>query len=146
MIQAQSFTRSLLTREKFWPMKLSSLLVIGRSFGEEIPNCQLCKHRCLNVQAIPTSNKLNTQLGLFTSYLRKKRKYWKNEINRWTSFGKMNLKNGKCSSKSYYSFSYIFCIQNSYSYCCKSLEPKRWKIVLVPLEAEFFRRWKYKSK
>ena len=42
-------------------MKLSSLLVIGQSFGEEIPNCQLCEHKCLNI-INPTANKINTQL------------------------------------------------------------------------------------
>ena len=47
-------------------MKLSSLLVIGGSFGqqnvEQIPGCPLCEHQCLNVITTPTSNKLNTQL------------------------------------------------------------------------------------
>ena len=42
-------------------MKLSSLLVIGRSFGQQIPNCQLCEHQCLNIIQ-PASNRINTQL------------------------------------------------------------------------------------
>ena len=46
-------------------MKLSSLLVIGRSLGSQIPNCQLCEHQCFGLQLSSTSTQLNTQLYEF---------------------------------------------------------------------------------
>ena len=45
-------------------MKLSSLLVLGRSLGS-VPNCQLCEHQCFNIITTASSTKLNTQLYEF---------------------------------------------------------------------------------
>ena len=54
----------------------------------------------------------------------KKRKFWKNENNRWTRCGKMILK--KRLDKFEYGL-YFFLIYhdwNSYSFCCKRLKPR----------------------
>ena len=52
----------------------------------------------------------------------KKRKVWKNEINRWTRCGKMILKNGKFSSMNDLSFCHICCDSNTYSLWWNGLE------------------------
>ena len=54
----------------------------------------------------------------------KKRKNWKNEINRWTRCGKMILKKGEFSLKNDFSFCYICSVWNSYSFSCKGLRPR----------------------
>ena len=60
----------------------------------------------------------------------KKRKIWKNEINRWTRCGKIILKNGKFSSMNDLSFCYIFCNWNTYSSCCNWLQPIAWHFTI----------------
>ena len=37
-----------------------------------------------------------------------------------------------------HSLSFILYFQKCHSYCCKGLQPEKWKIVLIPLEADFF--------